>query len=215
MKIKWLGHACFILTAQTGLRIITDPYTSTPDFKLQPVNETADIVTISHDHGDHNNVEAVRGKPEIARNTGINKLGGIEFKGIQAYHDTFNGTQRGGNVIWCFNLDGIKLCHLGDLGHRLGSSEIDEIGDVDIVMIPVGGLYTIDASMATQISDDLKPKIVIPMHYKTAKIPYPIAKADDFIRGKSNVRQLKTSEMELEKADLPKVTEIIVFQSDI
>ncbi|MFC1981194.1 MBL fold metallo-hydrolase [Chloroflexota bacterium] len=114
MKVKWLGHASFLITSDTGTTIITDPYAPNDRLKYGEIKESADIITISHEHGDHNNVAAVGGNPEAVR--GDTEVKGIEFKGIPTYHDDAEGSNRGNNVIFCFEVDGVKLCHIG--GHR-------------------------------------------------------------------------------------------------
>jgi L-ascorbate metabolism protein UlaG (beta-lactamase superfamily) len=213
MKLKWLGHSCFLITSDTGLKIITDPYSTAGGISHSPVNEAADIITVSHDHRDHNNVAAVPGKPEVITGIGTKTTKGIQFKGIPSHHDKSKGRERGANTIFCFTVDGINLCHLGDLGHDLSQEEITQIGSVDVLFIPIGGLYTIDASVASKMIGDLKPKVVAPMHYKTPKCNFPIAGVEDFIADKKNVKKLNSSEIELEAGKLPLTTEIIVLQS--
>ena len=212
MKLKWLGHSCFLIISETGLRIITDPYPQGSGLSYAPINETADIVIVSHDHFDHNNVSAVTGKPEVITGSGIKTVKGIQFKGIDTLHDESQGRERGANTIFCFSMDGIKLCHLGDLGHRLNKDQIAEIGEVDILLTPIGGFYTIDASMASTVSDDLKPKVIIPMHCKTPKCNWPLNTVEDFLAGKKNVKKLNSSEVEFKADKLPETTEIIVLQ---
>jgi L-ascorbate metabolism protein UlaG (beta-lactamase superfamily) len=212
MKIKLLGHSCFLVTSKGGVRIITDPYAVGGDINYAPINETADIVVVSHGHNDHSNVSAVQGKPEVVKGDGTKTAKGIQFKGITAYHDASQGTQRGLNTIFCFTIDDIKLCHLGDLGHVLSPGQVNEIGAVDILFIPVGGFYTIDASVASQVCDKLKPKVVIPMHFKTPRCAYPIAGVEDFLKGKKNVRKVMGSEVEFERERLPTATEIVLLQ---
>ncbi len=212
MKIKWLGHSSFLVASGEGKRIITDPYNVGGGISYGPINETADVVTISHDHGDHNNGRVVKGTPQILRGEGIREIEGIIFEGISSHHDPAQGTQRGNNTIFCFAVDGIKLCHLGDLGHELSDEQVADIGDVDILMIPVGGYFTIDARQATALCQSLKSRIVIPMHYKTAKCAYPIATVDEFLKGKSNVRKQNSSEAEYTKDGLPKDQEVVVLQ---
>jgi len=212
MKVKWLGHSCFLITSKEGIRLITDPYAVGGGINYSPIKESADIVVVSHDHGDHNNVSAVRGKPEVIKGVGTKSAKGIQFKGVATYHDTSQGKQRGSNTVFCFTLDNIKLCHLGDLGHLLSSGQINEIGSVDILFVPVGGFYTIAAAEASQVCDQLKPKIIIPMHFKTPKCAYPIAEVEDFLKGKRNVRKLDSSEAEFELEKLPTTGEIVVLK---
>ena len=212
MKLKWLGHSCFLITSETGLRIITDPYPQGNGLNYSPISEAADIVTVSHDHFDHNNISSVPGKPEVITGNGVKNVKGIQFKGIATHHDESQGKERGTNTIFCFSVDGIKLCHLGDLGHRLSKGQIAEIGALDILFIPIGGVFTIDAKMASTVSDDLKPKVVIPMHCKTHKCDWPLNTIEDFLAGKKNVKKLNSSETEFKAGKLPEATEIVVLQ---
>jgi L-ascorbate metabolism protein UlaG (beta-lactamase superfamily) len=212
MKIKWLGHSCFLITSRSGVRIVTDPYAVGGGINYSPIKETADVVVVSHDHGDHSNVSTVQGKPELVKGNGTKTAKGIQFRGIAAYHDASQGKQRGPNTVFCFAVDDIKLCHLGDLGHMLSSGQVNEIGAVDILFVPVGGFYTIDAPVASQVCGQLKSKVVIPMHFKTPKCAYPIAGVEDFLRGKKDVRKVGGSEVEFEREKLPAATEIVLLQ---
>jgi L-ascorbate metabolism protein UlaG (beta-lactamase superfamily) len=212
MKVKWLGHACFLITSKDGLKVLTDPYAVGGGINYAPIKETADIVLVSHGHDDHSNVSAVQGKPEVVKGDGIKTVKGIQYKGIAAYHDEAQGGQRGPNTIFYFTLDGIKLCHLGDLGHLLSPDQVNEIDAVDILFIPVGGFFTIDAPAASQVCDQLKPKVVIPMHFKTSKCAYPIAGVEDFIKGKKNVKRVEDSEVDFEQEKLSATTEIVLLR---
>jgi len=210
MKIKWLGHASFMITSETGIKIITDPYEPDERLKYGEINESADIVTVSHEHGDHSNVSGVWGNPEAIRGTA--KVKRIEFEGIPTYHDDAEGQQRGKNTIFCFEVDGVRVCHLGDLGHLLSDKQMAELGSVDILLIPVGGNYTIDAKVAGQICDRLKPKVIIPMHFKNDKCIFPIAGVDEFLQGKEGVSRLDTSEAEFKQGELPATTKTVVLK---
>jgi len=212
MKVKWLGHSCFLITSGDGVKIITDPYAVGGGINYCPIDETADVVVVSHGHDDHSNVSAVQGKPEVVKGDGIKTAKGVQFKGIATYHDTAQGGQRGPNTIFCFTIDDIKLCHLGDLGHVLSPAQVSEIGTVDILLVPVGGFYTINASVASQVCDQLKPKIVIPMHFKTSNCAYPITGVEDFLKGKKNVRRVEDSEVDLERERLPATAEIVLLR---
>lgn len=212
MNIKYLGHAAFVITSDTGLKIITDPYGTGPDLTYGEITESADIVTVSHDHFDHSNVAAVKGNPEVVRRTGRSTAKGIEFKGIASYHDEAKGRLRGDNIIFCFGVDGIGVCYLGDLGHLLDDKQVAEIGSVDILFIPVGGYYTIDAKAATEVCNQLKPKVIIPMHYKTEKGIPNIVGVDEFLGGKANVNRLDVSQAEFKPGELPAASQIIVLK---
>jgi L-ascorbate metabolism protein UlaG (beta-lactamase superfamily) len=213
MKVKWLGHASFLITSKGGTKIITDPYAVGGGIDYSPIRETADVVLVSHDHGDHNNVSAVQGKPEVVRDSGKKAAKGIQFKGIATSHDASQGTQRGSNTVFCFTIDDLKVCHLGDLGHVLSPGQVAEIGAVDILFVPVGGFFTVDATLASKVCDQLKPRVTIPMHFKTPKCAYPIAGVEDFLKGKKNVRKIAGSEVGFEREKLPAATEIVLLQS--
>ena len=212
MKIKLLGHSAFLITSDKGVKIITDPYEAGPGWAYGAITESADIVTVSHDHFDHGNVAAVRGNPEVVRRAGRSTAKGMEIKGIASYHDEAKGRLRGNNTIFCFDVDGIRVCHLGDLGHLLDDRQVKEIGSVDILLIPVGGYFTIDAKAATQVCNQLKPRVIIPMHYRTEKGLPEIAGVDEFLRGKANVRRLDASEVEFKRGELPATSQIMVLK---
>ncbi len=211
MKVKYLGHSAFLITSDSGIKIITDPYAPDPELRYSNIGESADIATVSHEHSDHNNIAAVGSNPQVVRAT--TEVKGIKFRAISTFHDNSQGSQRGNNTVISFEVSGIKICHLGDLGHLLSTQQVAEIGAVDILFIPVGGNYTINATVATQICDQLKPKVIIPMHYKTDKCDYPIAGVDEFLQGKENVTRLDTSEVEFRSGQLPAKTQIIVPKS--
>lgn len=210
MKIKWLGHATFMVTSESGVRIVIDPYASAEGLRYGEINEAADAVTVSHDHFDHNNIGAVKGNPRAIRSSTEYK--GIKFRAIPAYHDEAGGNKRGTDTIFCIDIDGLTLCHCGDLGQTLTAKQIAEIGKVDILMVPVGGYYTIDARAATTVCEQLKPKVIIPMHFKTDRVSLPIVEAEDFLKGKKNVTRLEGSEVEYKASNLPAVTQIIVLK---
>jgi len=210
MKIKWLGHASFLITSDNGVRIITDPYEPNDKLRYGTINESADIATVSHDHFDHGNVAAVKGNPEVVK--GDAEAKGIKFKGIAAFHDASGGKERGQNTIICFEVDGIKVCHFGDLGHEPNDDQLAEIGSVDVLLLPVGGLYTIDAAVASKVVDKLKPRLVIPMHFKNNRCDFPIAGVDKFLSGKKDVSQLDASEVEFKAGELPSATRITVLK---
>jgi L-ascorbate metabolism protein UlaG (beta-lactamase superfamily) len=212
MKVKWLGHASFLITSDVGLKIVTDPYPQGSGLSYIPVKEAADIVTMSHDHFDHNNVSSIPGQPQLVTGGGLKEVKGVKFKGIDTYHDGSQGKERGFNTAFCFSVDGVKLCHLGDLGHRLSREQIDEIGSTDILFVPIGGVFTIDAKMAGTVVDDLKPKVVMPMHYKTARCDWPLNTVDDFVADKNNVQRLDSSEIEFHAGKMTEATEIVVLQ---
>ena len=213
MKIKWLGHSCFVITSDEKVKIIADPYIPRHlDIKYGEIEEDADIVLVSHNHKGHNNVDAVKGSPIVVRGIRSQKIRGIEFKGLASFHDNSQGRQRGLNTIFCFKVNDIRICHLGDLGHQPSDQQLYEIGTVDLLLIPTGAGSTIGPAQATLLCNRIKARVVIPMHFKTSKCTFPPAKVDDFVRGKPNVKIIDSSEIELVKNNLPPGTEIVVLK---
>jgi L-ascorbate metabolism protein UlaG (beta-lactamase superfamily) len=215
MKIKFYGHAAFSITSDQGVKIITDPYESGAygdQLSYGEIKDQADIVSTSHDHADHNYTKSLSGSPEMVKGSGSKTVKGISIKGIPTYHDSSKGSERGANTVFNFFVDGMKICHLGDLGHLLSEKELAEIGPVDILLIPVGGYFTIDPKEATEVAEQIKPKVLIPMHFKTSKCGFPIAPVEDFLKGKRNLKRPKTSEVAFEKKTLPQQMEILVLE---
>ena len=210
MKIKWLGHASFLITSVSGVKIITDPYEPNDKLLYGAIDESADIVTVSHDHFDHGNVAAVQGTPQTVKTDA--EIKGIKFKGIATAHDASGGKERGRNTVFCFEVDGIKVCHLGDLGHELTAEQMTGIGSVDVLLLPVGGFYTIDAAVASRVAEQLKPRVIIPMHFKNSRCNFPIAGVEEFLRGKEDVNQPASTEVELRAGEMPATTRIIVLK---
>lgn len=167
MEITSLGHASFKIRGKQAT-LVTDPYDPSLVGLKFPRNIEADIVTVSHDHPDHNYVTAVSGQPFVIRGPGEYEVKGVAMVGIATFHDEAGGGKRGRNTLYRIDIDGVSLVHLGDLGHKLTSEQLDALDGVDILLTPVGGFYTIDAGVAAQIVGDLEPKIVIPMHYNRA-----------------------------------------------
>jgi len=214
MKVKWLGHAAFIITSDEGIKILTDPYrVGMFGVNYGEMKETADIVVVSHEHPDHNNVEGVPGSPDVIRGAGKRQAKGIEFRAIASFHDDTGGSQRGPNNIFCFTVNGVRLCHLGDLGHTLSDQQLADIGEVDVLLTPMAGNFTIDADAAHKVVGQIKPCVVIPMHYQTDKCPtFPVTDVEPFLAGKTNVKRMDTAEVEFKKEQLPSTTEIVVLK---
>lgn len=214
MKLKWLGHAAFLVTAADGTRIITDPYipgSFDGGVGYGPIKETADAVTVSHNHDDHAGWRLLPGKPQVIRGAGSFKVGPVAISGFDTAHDETGGRQRGRNTVYLFEIDGLKLCHLGDLGEPLPRPVAAALGAIDVLLCPVGGVFTLDARQAREVAATLRARVVVPMHYKTAKLGFPIAGVVDFIRGRENVKQAGTAEVELAAAALPESPEIWVL----
>ena len=179
MKLEWIGHACFKLEAQDGTTVITDPYDESVGIDMVPLY--ADLITMSHEHHDHCETGMIVGRPVIAHGTQEVQVGSVTAKAVSSYHDDAKGAKRGPNAIRIFEIDGMKIVHLGDQGCMPDSAALEAIADADVMMIPVGGTYTVDAQGAKEIIERAKPRCVIPMHVKTKRCPYPIAKVQEFL----------------------------------
>lgn len=179
MKIRYLGHSSFLLTGSTGTAIVTDPYDSSIGYSMPKVE--ADAVTVSHHHYDHDNVKAVGGNPVILDKEQGYELPGVVINAVKSCHDNRGGALRGKNLIFKFRMDGLDVCHLGDLGEECSSGLIEAILPVNVLLIPVGGNYTIDAKTAKEYVDRLMPDVVIPMHYRCKGCGIDIGKVDEFI----------------------------------
>jgi L-ascorbate metabolism protein UlaG (beta-lactamase superfamily) len=215
MNIEWYGHAAFKITTANGTRIIIDPYQSgfsDGALSYRTIDDEADIVITSHNHGDHNYTKSIRGKYDHIKKQGSYEIEDVKIETIPTFHDASSGKERGDNLLTIISVDGIKLLHLGDLGHDLDPEVLSKIGKVDVLLLPVGGFYTIDAQVATKVMNDIRPSITIPMHYKTEKCSFPITTVAEFTRGKKNVQVLPKSEVKITVEALPKEPEIIVLQ---
>lgn len=186
MKIKWYGHSCFLLTAENGVRVLTDPCDGTTGYTLK--NIPADIVTCSHDHFDHNYTAAAAGDPIVITAPGETEACGIRFLGVPTWHDKKNGAERGGNIVYIFEMDGLKIAHLGDLGHLPKADVLKELEDVDIMFMPIGGIFTIDHKEALTLRSILQPKVMIPMHYATPHLTFELGSLQSFINASESGR---------------------------
>ncbi|MHB1315819.1 MAG: MBL fold metallo-hydrolase [Christensenellales bacterium] len=180
MKIKWLGHSCFLLTAEDKTKVLLDPFDETVGYAVPA--ESADIVLTSHDHFDHGYVKAVKGSYHLINKPGDYTVKNIQIHGMATKHDDKNGSLRGNNIVFKVIIDGVQICHMGDIGHVLDPKQLLEIGKVDVLLIPVGGVFTVDAVQAKNIVEDINPRLVIPMHYKTEACTFKIAGAESFIK---------------------------------
>lgn len=217
--MQWLGHASFYFTSPQGIRVITDPYG--PQIIPGVPTVEADLVTISHEHWDHNYIQGVTGQPEIWRGLTAD---GNDWQQIEAtlkdvhgftvpvYHDDSQGSKRGKNSVFVLEMGELRLAHLGDLGHILTEEQCQRIGSLDVLMIPVGGYFTIGPEEAWQIVEMLRPRLVLPMHYLVGGMQgFPITGVDRFTAGRANVRHLGQAEIDLRKENLPEETEVWVL----
>lgn len=206
MIIQWIGHASFLIETG-GRKIITDPY---EDYTGYPIlGLAADIVTVSHEHRDHNAVHHVAGSPHVVRGNGSFDLGDIQIEGIPSFHDNQGGAVRGRISIYRISSEGLNLVHLSDLGLIPDEKLIKLIGQPDILFIPVGGLYTIDAAQAAQTVQLLAPRIVIPMHYKTPHCSFEIGVLEEFTSHFD--KYIKLPRLEIAAADLGSIQQIVVL----
>jgi L-ascorbate metabolism protein UlaG (beta-lactamase superfamily) len=211
VSIKWLGHSMFLLTLDDKVKMVTDPFDKSVGYPMPDIS--ADIVLVSHRHFDHDNVKAVKGKPEVVEGVVEKTVKGVKIKGIGAAHDEKGGALRGKDTIFVWELGRIRFAHLGDLGTMLSEAQIKEMGTIDVLFIPVGGFFTIDAAVASQVVSALNPKVVIPMHYKTAVMgpSFPISGVDEFLKDKKNVQKTGKNSIVFTKEKLPKETTIFVL----
>lgn len=182
VRITWLGHAFFLVESREG-RVAIDPYNERVGYPMPDI--TAEVVLVTHEHGDHNNVGAIKGNPRVVRSVGQHEVGGVAVKGVATkhYHDP-KDARRGDNTVFVWEQGGVRLAHCGDLGHVLSDAQVAEVGAIDALMIPVGGFYTIDAAKAKSVVGQLRPKVVLPMHYRSEAVAgrdSPLAPVDDFL----------------------------------
>ncbi len=218
MKIRWYGHAAFGITSQSGTRIIIDPYESGAfggALAYGPIKDEADIVLTSHQHDDHNHTQGIRGKFTLIESAGSYDAAAVHLRAIPSFHDASKGSERGANLIFAIDVDDLVVVHLGDLGHTLDPDMVLTIGEVDVLLLPVGGFYTIDAHEATLTMEALRPAVTIPMHYRTPKCDFPISPLDDFTRGKTAVTRFDVSDVEITKQSLPLSPQIFVLRHEL
>ena len=194
MKLEWIGHASFLMTAEDGTMILTDPYDDSVGIAMHSIQ--ADLVTMSHEHHDHNFTGRLEGKPMILRGLDGIQLGGVKTQAFASWHDEAHGELRGPNAIRIFEMDGLKIVHMGDQGCMQDRNILNAISGADVMMIPVGGVYTVDAQGAKAIIEETKPRCVIPMHFKTRHCAYDIAGVEPFLAamGVGDVQPVRTLE---------------------
>jgi len=221
-QLQWLGHSAFLLTSSQGTKVLIDPPSASTGYAIAPI-AGVDAVLVTHEHSDHNNVALATGSPLILRGLSATGWNTIDQRvkdiriysispAIPIYHDTQQGAQRGRNTIFVLEVDGLRLAHLGDLGHVLTPEIVQAMGAVDVVMIPVGGFYTIDAAGATTVVGQLNnPRVVIPMHYKTEARPtWPGTGVDLFLEGKT-VQRPNSTTIGLSRSALPAQSTVVVL----
>jgi L-ascorbate metabolism protein UlaG (beta-lactamase superfamily) len=209
VEISWLGHACFVLKGKEKT-VITDPYRPELGYSLgQP---EADIVTVSHFHPGHSYVEGIANSPKQVKGPGEYEIGNIFITGLASYHDNEKGNARGKNTIYLMEMEGLTLCHLGDLGHPLTASLVEELGNCDVLFLPVGEVSTIPVDVAVEIVRQLTPHIVIPMHYKTDVLTRNLERVDKFL-AKMGIHEIEPrAKLLVTNASLPAELQTVVFE---
>jgi len=208
MDISWLGHSCFRIKGSHAI-VITDPYS--PDLGYSLGKPTARIVTVSHEHPGHSYIQAIGGQPKVVSRPGEYEISGVLIIGIATSHDKEEGKKRGKNTAYLMEIDEVAICHLGDLGHVLTSEQVEEIGNVDVLLLPVGGVSTINAPVAAEVVRQLEPKAVIPMHYKTPALSQELEPVERFLKEIGAKQVSSQPKLSLTKSNLPATTQVFLL----
>lgn len=208
MDITWLGHSCFRIKGKEAV-LITDPYS--PDLGYNIGKQKADIVTVSHVHAGHSYVNAIEGDFKEIKGPGEYEIKGIFITGLSTYHDSVHGDKLGKNIVFTIEMDGITLCHMGDIGHALSSKEIEDIGSIGILFLPVGNVSTIDSGTAADMVRAISPRIVIPMHYQIPVINRDLDPLDKFLK-KLGIKEINPQpKLNINRSTFTENTQIIVL----
>ncbi len=208
MDINWLGHSCFRISGKQAT-VITDPYSPSLGYSLG--KPTARIVTVSHNHQGHSYVQGIGGEPRLVTGPGEYEISGVLIIGVATFHDMEQGGKRGRNTIYLIEIDDISVCHLGDLGHVLTAEQVEEIDAVDVLLLPVGGVSTINAPIAAEIVRQLEPKAVVPMHFKTPALSWELEPVERFLK-EIGVKQVDSQpKLSLTKSSLPASTQVFLL----
>ncbi len=213
MHIRWFGQAAFLLTSQAGIRVLIDPYDRLLRYKMpKPID--ADMVAVTHNHGDHNKTRVASGDYLLVNEPRPYRRGDVTVQGFETYHDKANGRKRGKNLVFRFTIDGLTVCHCGDLGHPLTEEQVHNIGTPDILMVPVGGHVTLDAVDAVHVVKQLKPTITIPMHYRTPALSIPgmllFDKVDTFLEA-AGLPITEARTLDVNSATLPEQPGVVIM----
>jgi len=208
MEISWLGHSCFKIRGKQST-VITDPYP--PDLGYSLGKPTAHIVTVSHRHPGHSYIQGIGGEPRLVTGPGEYEINGVLITGIATFHDRERGQTKGKNTVYLMEVDEVSVCHLGDLGHVLTAEQVEEIDDVDVLLLPVGGVSTINASMAAEIVRQLDTRAVVPMHYKTEALSWELEPVDRFLK-EIGVKQIDPQpKLSFTRSSLPVSTQVFLL----
>ena len=208
MDINWLGHSCFRIRGKQAV-IITDPYP--PDLGYSLGKPTANIVTVSHQHPSHSYFKGVGGEPRRVNGPGEYEISGVLIIGIPTFHDGVGGQNRGKNTVYLMEVDGVAICHLGDLGHVFTAEQVEEIDDVDVLLLPVGGVSTINAPMAAEVIRQIEPKVVVPMHYKTPVLKRELDPVEKFLKEMGTEPVNPQPKLSFTPSNLPTSTQVFLL----
>ncbi len=208
MEISWLGHSCFRIKGK-GVTVVTDPYPNDVGYSLgKPV---ADIVTLSHHHPRHSYVEGIGDMPKVVAGPGEYEIASVLISGIPTFHDNERGSKRGKNTVYLMEVDEVMVCHLGDVGHVPSQGQVEEMSGVEVLLVPVGGVSTLNAVAAAETVRLLDPRIVIPMHFKTAALTCELESVDGFLKEMGVKETAAQPKLSVSKSGLPSVTQVIVL----
>ncbi|MBN1640629.1 MAG: MBL fold metallo-hydrolase [Anaerolineae bacterium] len=208
MDINWYGHACFRIR-EGGVTVVTDPHPD--DLGYERPRTRADVVTVSHAHAGHSDVKGFRGAPHVFRSPGEYEVGGVFITGVPTFHDAHEGAEEGRNVAFLFDFDGLTVCHLGDLGHLLVQEQVEALGQVNVLLIPVGGGHTLTGPQAADVVNLIEPSIVIPMHYKTPATVRDLAPVSSFLRAMGVSKIAPQEDLRVRASALPEETQVVLL----
>ncbi|UCC65122.1 MAG: MBL fold metallo-hydrolase [Anaerolineae bacterium] len=209
MDITWYGHACFRLY-QRGASVVIDPYEKSIGYDLPRLR--ADIVTISHDHPGHRNTGPVRNKKLVISGPGEYEVRDVFITGIATFHDGKKGSARGRNTVYLYDFDGLKICHLGDLGHVPLQAQVEVLNSVDVLLIPVGGVSTINAAQAAEVVSLMEPGLVVPMHYRLPSLAFKLDPVSKFLKAMGLDKVSPQETLSVTKSGLPEETQVVLLE---
>lgn len=210
MDIYWYGQACFKIKGKNAT-VIIDPFDSEFVGLKLPKDMDSNIAIKTHDHKDHSNIESVTGDPVLITGPGEYEIKGVSVTGVGLFHDSKEGAERGKNTIYNINIDNLNIVHLGDLGHILTEDQAEEVGNCDILLIPVGSVFTIDGKMASEVVSQLEPRIVIPMHYKVEGLKFDLEPVENFLKEMGVENAVPQPKLSITKDKLPEEPQVIVL----
>ena len=211
MDVTWLGHGCFRLRGR-GAAVVTDPYPPAIGLKLSRLD--ADLVTVSHEHENHNYTQIVRDAYEI-RGPGEYEVAGVSVIGVPTYHDAEKGAKHGRNTVYLIEIDDVRVCHLGDLGHKLDDAEAEAISSPDVLLVPVGGYTAINAVQAAEVVRQLEPRFVVPMHYAIPGLKLQLDSLDRFLKEMAVTSSEPQPKLSVQKSSGEYDTKVVVLEPKI